>query len=112
MEEDYVVRHHYDVIIVGGGIIGISTALEMKERGIEHVLVVDQGEGIPHPHAASTDISKVVRADYGSDELYIDMMVCLPSLPRTHLRPKLSLFGESGIKLGANKSTLKQESCL
>jgi glycine/D-amino acid oxidase-like deaminating enzyme len=56
------------IIIVGAGIFGVTTALETRRRGWE-VSLFDPGP-IPCPTAASTDISKVVRMDYGSDELY------------------------------------------
>lgn len=38
------------------------------------VTVLDTGE-IPHPLAASTDVSKAVRAGYGDDALYTDLMM-------------------------------------
>jgi len=57
-----------DILIIGGGIFGLTAALELHARGHE-VLVLDQGP-LPHPLAASTDISKVVRVDYGADETY------------------------------------------
>jgi glycine/D-amino acid oxidase-like deaminating enzyme len=59
----------YDILVVGAGIFGITTALEMKARGY-HVAVFDPGP-LPHPLAASTDISKMVRIEYGSDEAYM-----------------------------------------
>lgn len=62
----------YDVVIVGGGIMGITAALELQQRG-QRVAVLDQGP-IPHPLAASTDISKAVRAAYGMDEEYTILM--------------------------------------
>lgn len=54
--------------IVGGGIFGLTTAIELSLRGHD-VLVFDPGP-IPHPLAESTDISKIVRLDYGADEEY------------------------------------------
>ena len=55
-------------IIVGAGINGVVTALELKERG-HRVTLIDPGP-LPHPLAASTDISKAVRSCYGADETY------------------------------------------
>lgn len=57
-----------DVLIVGAGIYGITAARALNARG-HRVTVIDQGP-IPHPLAASTDISKVVRMEYGADEAY------------------------------------------
>ncbi len=56
------------VIVVGAGINGVTAAIELKKRGHE-VVLVDPGP-LPHPLAASTDISKVVRAAYGADADY------------------------------------------
>jgi glycine/D-amino acid oxidase-like deaminating enzyme len=55
-------------IVVGAGINGAVAAIELRKRGHE-VVLVDPGP-FPHPLAASTDISKAVRAAYGADEDY------------------------------------------
>src|SRR5215475_3239544 len=60
------------VIIVGAGINGVTAAIELRNRG-HGVVLIDPGP-LPHPLAASTDISKVVRLAYGSDETYTEMM--------------------------------------
>src|SRR3989304_405184 len=57
-----------DIIVVGGGIFGVTAALERRRRG-HAVSLFDPGP-LPHPDASSTDISKAIRMDYGSDELY------------------------------------------
>src|SRR5262245_39706136 len=56
------------IIVVGAGINGVTAAIELQKRGHEVVL----GDPVPLPHAlaASTDISKAVRAAYGADEDY------------------------------------------
>jgi sarcosine oxidase / L-pipecolate oxidase len=56
------------VIVVGAGINGVTAAIELRRRG-HKVTLIDPGP-LPHPLAASTDISKVVRAAYGADEEY------------------------------------------
>src|SRR3972149_7868651 len=61
-----------DILVVGGGTFGVNTALELRTRG--HAVTLLEPGTLPHPHAASTDISKVIRMDYGRDELYMDMM--------------------------------------
>lgn len=60
-----------DFIIIGAGIFGISTAIELQQRG--HQAGILNPSPIPHPLAASTDISKVVRMEYGTDQEYFDM---------------------------------------
>lgn len=57
--------------ILGGGLFGFTAGLELAERGWQ-VRLFDQGQ-LPYPDAASTDISKVVRMDYGSDAVYTEM---------------------------------------
>jgi glycine/D-amino acid oxidase-like deaminating enzyme len=56
------------IIVVGAGINGVTAAIELQNRG-HKVVLVDPGP-LPHPLAASTDISKAVRAAYGMDEEY------------------------------------------
>ncbi len=55
------------VIVVGGGIFGVTAARAFDTHGL-HTTLIDPG--LPHPLAESTDISKVVRIDYGADEDY------------------------------------------
>src|SRR4030095_1581311 len=59
------------IIIVGAGINGVTAAIELKKRG-HAVILVDPGP-LPHPLAASADISKAVRAAYGADEDYTEL---------------------------------------
>ncbi len=59
------------VIVVGAGVNGVTTGIELRKRG-HKVILVDPGP-LPHPLAASTDISKAVRAAYGADEEYTEL---------------------------------------
>jgi glycine/D-amino acid oxidase-like deaminating enzyme len=61
-----------DVLVIGAGIFGITAALELQKRGAR-VTVLDPGP-VPHPDASSTDISKLIRMDYGADATYTALM--------------------------------------
>ncbi|MEZ4967362.1 MAG: FAD-dependent oxidoreductase [Saprospiraceae bacterium] len=63
---------HYDFIVVGAGIFGVTAALALRQRKYM-VGLLNPGD-IPHPLAASTDISKAVRMEYGADLEYMDMV--------------------------------------
>jgi glycine/D-amino acid oxidase-like deaminating enzyme len=63
---------HFDIIVAGAGVFGVTAAIELRARGYR-VALADPGP-IPHPLAASTDISKVVRMEYGGDEQYMEMV--------------------------------------
>lgn len=54
-----------DVLIVGAGIFGTSTAyhLSLSHPDPSRIVVLDRAP-VPSPQAASTDINKIVRADY------------------------------------------------
>ena len=60
------------VLLVGAGIFGVTAAIELRRRG-HAVTLLDPGP-VPHPLAASTDISKVCRMEYGPDEAYMALM--------------------------------------
>ena len=60
-----------DILVVGCGMYGITAALALRQRGFS-VAVIDPGP-VPHPLAASTDVSKVVRMEYGADLQYTRM---------------------------------------
>lgn len=63
---------HQSIIIIGSGVFGLTTALALNRRGYENITVCNPGP-VPHPLAASTDISKVIRMEYGADDQYMAM---------------------------------------
>jgi glycine/D-amino acid oxidase-like deaminating enzyme len=86
------------IVVVGGGVFGLTAACELSVRGWQ-VVVIDPGP-VPRPAAASTDISKVVRADYGRDELYTAMAeTALTGWDRWNERWGESLYHQDGFLL-------------
>lgn len=83
------------VVIVGAGIHGVTAAIALRQRGHD-VDLIDPGP-LPHPLAASTDISKAVRAAYGADEIYTEMAERSVSIWRKwNVEFKTTLFHEVG----------------
>ncbi len=60
------------ILIAGAGIFGVTAALELRRRGHD-VTLLDPGP-LPRPEAASTDVSKIVRLDYGADDAATALM--------------------------------------
>lgn len=84
------------VVIVGAGIFGVASALALRARG-HRVSIVEPGP-VPHSLAESTDISKVVRADYGADETYTALMEqALERFRQYNTRLPRPLFHETGV---------------
>jgi glycine/D-amino acid oxidase-like deaminating enzyme len=88
--------HKPDVLIVGSGVFGISAALELTQRHYD-VCVLDPGP-VPHPLAASTDISKIVRIEYGTDSGYTALAEqCLPQFHRWNEELGEVLYHPTGV---------------
>jgi len=86
---------HSAVVVVGGGVFGVTAALELSERG-HSVTLVDPGP-LPHPDASSTDISKVIRPDYGPDVFYARLMrKCIDRWHEWNAAARRTLYHEAG----------------
>ncbi len=66
----------YDFLVIGGGIFGMTTAIELVKRKYKVGLI--NPDSLPHHLAASTDVTKAVRMEYGSDKEYFQMAeICI-----------------------------------
>src|SRR5258705_13234912 len=84
------------VLVLGAGVFGLSAARELALRG-HSVRLLDPGP-LPHPLAASTDISKLVRMDYGSDDDYTRLAAeALPIWREWNRTFGETLFHETGL---------------
>lgn len=88
----------YDTIVVGAGIYGVTGATALSQRG-RRVAVVDSGP-VPHPLAATTDISKAIRMEYGNDAQYMEMVeAALPGWRTWNETLGDALFHETGVMM-------------
>ena len=84
------------IVVLGAGVFGVTAALALQERG-HTVALVDPGP-LPRPEAASTDVSKIVRLDYGADELSTRLMEeALPRWRAWNAEAGRTLFHEDGL---------------
>ena len=58
-------------LVIGGGAFGLTAALELNGRGWN--VTVAEATAIPAPRASSTDISKLMRMDYGADRFLTEI---------------------------------------
>ncbi|RAO64978.1 uncharacterized protein BHQ10_000990 [Talaromyces amestolkiae] len=59
------------IIIIGAGVFGLSTALELSKRGYNNITILDRHVP-PVVDGSSVDISRIIRFDY-ADPLYARM---------------------------------------
>lgn len=65
------------IFIVGASVFGLSSAYHLALAGYSNITVFDRAENLPTPHAASNDLNKIIRAEYGVghavDDFYTDL---------------------------------------
>jgi len=75
------------IVIVGAGIVGLSTAYALLSQGMQHVTVLEQ-EAVDHRRCSSHGPSRLLRFEYGPDSFYTSMVRL--SLKRWRSLEKLS----------------------
>ena len=84
-------------VIVGAGIVGLSTAYALLERGMQHVLVLEQA-AVNHPRATSASISRLLRFAYGADSFYSHMVqLSLAQWQTLEKRTRRQLYTPTGL---------------
>ena len=88
------------VLIIGGGVIGLSIARELSKKGINHITILERGEvGKEASHAAGGMLAPHAETDKIDDFFHF----CRKSL---HLYSEFSeqLFEETGVDIELDKS--------
>jgi monomeric sarcosine oxidase len=96
-----VSQQHF--VIVGAGIVGLSTAYALLKQGMKNVTVLEQAE-VDHRRATSHGISRLLRFEYGADMLY-SKMVQLSLQQWRHLErtSQRTLYTETGVLVLGNE---------
>ena len=86
----------YDVAVVGAGVFGAWTALQLARRGKSVILLEAYGPG--HSRSSSGDESRISRMGYGKDEIYTRWSQrSLMQWKELFAASELPLFHETGV---------------
>jgi monomeric sarcosine oxidase len=103
-KEEHIVVRQQRVIIIGAGIVGLSTAYALLSQGTHQITILEQAV-VDSERATSHGISRLLRFEYGSDIEYSEMVRLslskwqqLAMLTRRTLytRTGLLMFGDQG----------------
>lgn len=106
----------YDVAVIGAGVFGAWTALELARRGKKVILIEAYGPG--HSRSSSGDESRIIRMGYGKDEIYTRWsqqslalwkeLFSANGLPLFHKTGVLWLAGSNDARMTETRSTLQR----
>lgn len=85
------------ILIIGAGIVGLSTAYALLNAGMSRVHVLEQAV-VNHARSTSSSISRLLRFEYGADVFYSRMVKL--SLERWHEleeRTQRTLYTQTGL---------------
>jgi monomeric sarcosine oxidase len=85
------------IVIVGGGIVGLSTAYDLLAQGTRQVIVLEQ-ESVDHLHSTSHGVSRLLRFEYGNDNFYSSLVrLSLRRWQRFQEESHRTLYTETGV---------------
>ena len=100
-EEGIIVRQP-QVVIIGAGIVGLSTAYSLLTQGAGHVTILEQ-EVVDHPRGTSHGISRLLRFEYGPDIFYSRMVhMSLSRWKRLEQVSQRTLYTRTGLLVLGN----------
>ncbi len=93
-----------NIVIVGAGIVGLSTAYALLKQGIHHVTVLEQ-EMVDHPRSTSHGISRLLRFEYGDKLFYTQLVEFALAKWRTleHISQR-TLYSPTGLLVLGNEN--------
>ena len=97
------------VVIVGAGIVGLSTAYALLSQGVKNVTVLEQ-ETVDHRRGTSHGISRLLRFEYGSAIFYSEMVrLSLNRWQRLEFTTRRTLYTPTGLLvLGTEEDNFTQ----
>ncbi|HVB25937.1 MAG TPA: FAD-dependent oxidoreductase [Ktedonobacteraceae bacterium] len=85
------------IVIVGAGIVGLSTAYALLTQGFQHVTILEQ-EHVDHARSTSQGVSRLLRFEYGAETLYSEMVrLSLACWKRLERMTKQTLYTRTGL---------------
>src|SRR5215469_13111302 len=94
--------HQDHIVIVGAGIVGLSTAFALLQLGMANVTVVEQCT-VGHERAASYGVSRLLRFEYGADQFYSEMVqLSLQRWKKLERVTQRSLYTPTGVLVLSN----------
>ncbi len=85
------------IVIVGAGIVGLSTAYALLTQGFQHVTILEQ-EHVDHARSTSHGDSRLLRFEYGAKTLYSEMVrLSLASWKQLECATKRTLYTRTGL---------------
>lgn len=75
-------RQDANILLLGGGTFGLSTAYHLAKAGYRYITVLEKSAVVPPELSAANDLNKIIRAEY-EDPFYTDLaLVCYQSADR------------------------------
>jgi glycine/D-amino acid oxidase-like deaminating enzyme len=92
------------IVIVGAGIVGLSTAFALLQLGMANVTVVEQS-AVDHERGASHGTSRLLRFEYGADQFYSEMVqLSLQRWRKLEQMTQRSLYTSTGVLVLGNNT--------
>ncbi|HET9496502.1 MAG TPA: N-methyl-L-tryptophan oxidase [Chloroflexia bacterium] len=86
-----------NIVIAGGGVMGLYTAYTLLRRGVKHVTVLERYT-VGHDRAASADTTRAVRYEYAANETYSRMVArAVPMWRELEALAGTELYVECGV---------------